>query len=163
MNRKKSLLMVLILISMSLFTACSTNVKQDGVTGEPEWTVAIETPNGETVELTDLNIEEVGKVDIKAIMRKKDGTEQENKWSGVPLKKVIEFANISEYSLVEVEAEDGFSVKYDSEIVESEGTILAVEMDGEKLNEKSGPVQAVVDGEGAKLWVRQVSKIKVSK
>ncbi|MCR2043677.1 molybdopterin-dependent oxidoreductase [Anaerosalibacter massiliensis] len=165
-NRKKSLLTVFVLISILLFTACSSKkVSEEGnsLDGEPEWKIAIETPDEKTVELTNLDMDEVGTVDIEATMRKKDGTEEENKWSGMPLKEILEFAKASEYSTVEIEAEDGFSVVYDKEIVESDGTILAVEVDGKKLDEKSGPVQAVVDGEGAKLWVRQVSKIKVSK
>lgn len=165
-NRKKSLLTVFVLISILLFTACSSKkVSEEGnsLDGEPEWKIAIETPDEKTVELTNLDMDEVGTVDIEATMRKKDGTEEENKWSGMPLKEILEFAKASEYSTVEIEAEDGFSVVYDKEIVESDGTILAVEVDGKKLDEKSGPVQAVVDGEGAKLWVRQVSKVKVSK
>lgn len=165
-NRKKSLLTVFVLISILLFTACSSKkVSEEGnsLDGEPEWKIAIETPDEKTVELTNLDMDEVGTVDIEATMRKKDGTEEENKWSGMPLKEILEFAKASEYSTVEIEAEDGFSVVYDKEIIESDGTILAVEVDGKKLDEKSGPVQAVVDGKGAKLWVRQVSKIKVSK
>lgn len=165
-NRKKSLLTVFVLISILLFTACSSkkvSEEGDSLDGEPEWKIAIEIPDEKAVELTNLDMDEVGTVDIEATMRKKDGTEEENKWSGMPLKEVLEFAKISEYSTVEIEAEDGFSVVYDKEIVESDGTILAVEVDGKKLDEKSGPVQAVVDGEGAKLWVRQVSKVKVSK
>ncbi len=180
---KRSVLLMLIMAMVLVFTACSNDevpeessdeVQEEpadevqessadaDVDEEPEWKVAIETPEGETVELTDLNIEEVGKVDIQATIRKKDGTEEKNQWSGVPLKKVLEFVDISEYTVVEVEAADGFSVEYTPEIVESDGTILAVEVDGEKLDEDSGPVQGVVDGEGAKLWVKQVAKIKVS-
>lgn len=171
---KKAILLMLMMSMVFMFTACANDeipeesadeTQEDEVTeadNDQEVKVDIETPEGETIQLTDSNIEEIGKIDIQATIMKKDGTEEENQWSGVSLEKVLEFADIDEYTLVEIEAVDGFTVEYTPEIVQSEGTILAVEKDGEKLDEDSGPIQAVVDGEGAKLWIKQVVKIKVS-
>lgn len=185
MFKKRTRISILLMLMMAIvlvFTACNndevpeepSDQVQDESTDEIEedstdadagdeeqaWELAVETPEGKTVELTDSDIEEIGKVDIQATIRKKDGTEEENKWSGMPLSKVLDFAGINEYTLIEVEAADGFSVEYTPEIVESNGTILATEVDGEKLDEDSGPIQSVVDGEGAKLWIKQVVKVK---
>lgn len=189
--RRKSILLMLILSMGLVFTACgsddtpeedvnpvedesnedSTDAEEDALdeddAAEGEdigeaWELDIETPEGETVKLTDEDMEEVGIVDVEATIRKKDGTEEENKWTGMPLKNILDFAGIEEYNLVEIEAADGFTVEYTPEIVESDGTILATKVDGEKLDEDSGPVQSVVDGEGAKLWIKQVVKVKAS-
>lgn len=178
-KRKSLLLLILVLATTLLFTACASSDETDEETSgeeiqetngtesgseeeEVEWTIDIEISEDETKEFTKSDIEEVGRVDLDAKLEKKDGTVEENQWSGVELKKILEFIEVEEYNGVEIEAEDGFTVEYDKDTVESEGTILADKVDGNELDEESGPVQMVVDGQGAKMWIKQVSKIKVS-
>lgn len=144
-------------------TTGGTTKEVEGTTKEAAWTIIIETPDGESVDFTDLDLKEIGKINMKATTKIKDGTEEENEWTGVRLKKVLEFANIKGYELVEIEAEDGFLVEYTKEIADSDKTILAIKKDGETLDEDSGPTQMVVEGERANLWIRNVAKIRAVK
>lgn len=168
-NKKSLLLMALILMAMMVFTACKSEVGLSEVSDAEEsaqeatWTIKIETPDGKDVDFTDLDLKEIGTDKINATTKRKDGTEEENEWTGVQLNKILKFAGIEEYNTVDVEASDGFNVQYTKEIAGSDKTILAVKIDGENLKEGSGPAQMVVEGERANLWIKSVAKIKVNK
>lgn len=163
-NGKKILLLTLTLAMVFSLTACSgggskePEISEDSVT----WELAVETPEEEIVTITQVDQDTIGLVDLEATAKHKDGTEEKNKWTGMVLKDILEFADISDYSLVEVEAIDGFTVEYTPEIVNNDGTILAIKVDGESLDEDSGPIQSVVEGQGQNLWIRQVVKLTVS-
>lgn len=178
-KRKNLLLVMLVLIGIIIFTACKAGTDPEETSSgdlenhqeetvektiqEVAWTITIETADGESVDFTDLDLEEIGKINMKATIKNKDGTEEENGWTGVQLKKVLEFANVGEYESIEVEARDGFSVEYTQEIANSDKTILAIKKDGVTLDEDSGPAQMVVEGERANLWIRNIAKIKTNK
>ncbi len=160
-KRKKQGLLLLIVILAMVFTlaACSNHTSSD----IPEaWELFIETPEGEMVTITQADGQAIGMVDLQATSKYKDGTQEENTWTGMILRNVLDFADIGDYHLVELEAADGFTVEYTPEIVNSDGTILALKVDGEMLDEDSGPIQSVVQDQGQNLWIRQVVKVKVS-
>lgn len=161
MKRRLSILLVLIM-TVLVFTACS-NGEPAQTEQKSEWTISIETVDGQTVEFTNLDAEEAGQVDIKATMKKKDGSEVEQSWTGVLLSKVLESAGVEDFTTVAVEAADGYSKEYTPDLVNTDKTILGTTVDGQKLGSEDGPVQLVIDGQSANMWIKNVAKIKVNK
>ncbi|MGF7058490.1 molybdopterin-dependent oxidoreductase [Brassicibacter mesophilus] len=161
MKRKLSILLVLIMTVLA-FTACS-NGEPAQTEQKPEWTISIETADGKTVEFTNLDTDKAGQVDIKATMKKKDGSETEQSWTGTLLSKVLETTGVESFTTIIVEAADGYSKEYTPDLVNSDKTILGTTVDGQKLGSEDGPVQLVVDGKGANWWIKNVAKIKVNK
>ncbi|MDI6705728.1 MAG: molybdopterin-dependent oxidoreductase [Bacillota bacterium] len=58
-------------------------------------------------------------------------------------------------------AGDGYSIEVPPEVLEARDVILAHTIDGQPLDEQSKPVRAVVPGERAMYWVRNLAKIEV--
>lgn len=142
------------------FSGCS-NTSTEVSNQEAEWEIIIEGAKDGQVEFTNIDLEKLEFVEIEATLRKKDGSEENQQWKGVPLKAVLEYLEVKEYKEVVVEAADGYSKGYTEELVEREGTILGVEMNGKPLDEESGPVQLVPQGEPGNMWIKNVAKIKV--
>lgn len=117
--------------------------------------------NEEIITITEENLDEIGLVEIDAVFKMRDGTEEENNWIGMPLKEVLDFAEVEEYDSIEVEAVDGFTAEYTPEIVEDDGTLIGLIKDKELLDEDSGPIQTVVKEERSNMWIKQVVKLKV--
>ncbi|MFZ5969093.1 MAG: molybdopterin-dependent oxidoreductase [Bacillota bacterium] len=149
------------LMLIFVMAACSSPaVKQQEA--QPTWKIAIQLTGDKTIEFTDLNVAAIGTADIKATLKKKDGTAKEQQWTGVALSKVLEHVGVKSYSTVVVEAADGYNKEYTPDLVDSPGTVLAVAADGTPLDAESGPVQLVVDGKGGNWWIKQVAKITVN-
>lgn len=128
-----------------------------------DWKIEIETPTGEFVGVTNSDFKNIGLIDMEATLQKEDDIEEVNVWTGVKLKEVLKIAGVDEYNSVVIKSEDGFLEKYPKRMVDSDKTILAVKRDGQDLDVGHGPVRAIVEGERANFWVKQVVKIKVSK
>ena len=179
-NKNLLMLLALILISTVAFTACKTDedpnktpqvqdeghgVHEDGETGnrtqETSWAIVVETLDGRSVDIAGSDFEDIGLTTMKATALRKDGTEEENEWTGIKIKDALEFAEIDEYDSVEIESGDGFSEIYSKEIVKNDGAILAIKKDGQDLDEGSWPVRVIVEGERTNLWLKNVAKIRV--
>jgi DMSO/TMAO reductase YedYZ molybdopterin-dependent catalytic subunit len=123
----------------------------------------VEGVKDEAVSLTSSDFNNMEAVEIKATMKNKDSSEPAQSWTGIPLKTVLESMGVKAYSSVIVESKDGYSKEYVPELVDSEGTILGVKVEGKSLAEKEGPVKLVVDGKGKNWWIPNVAKIIVKK
>lgn len=129
---------------------------------QPAWTISIVGVKDTAVEFTSIDFEKLGLIDMDATMKKKDGTEQKQKYTGVPFAKVLESVGATQYSKVTVEAKDGFTKDYAPEDVNSKGALLAVKVDGKDLGD-AGPVELISDGKGSNWWVKSVTKLTVAK
>ena len=157
---KKNIMILLSFLMIFTFAGCSNN--DIGVSNsEPDWKIIVEGVKDGEIEFTNIDLEKLEFVEIEAILRKKDGSEENQQWKGVPLKTVLEYLQVKEYEEIVVEAADGYSKGYTEELVNKEGTILGIEMNGKLLDEESGPVQLVPQGESGNMWIKNVAKIKV--
>lgn len=162
MKMKRLMGIVLILaLALAVFAGCS--VKEEASSKEAAWTISVEGIEDEAISFTDVDAEEIGTKEIKAIMKKKDGSETEQTWKGYGLKEVLAHLKAGEYSAVVVEAGDGYSKELTKDLVDSEGTILGVMVDGKALEEDDNKVQLVIKGKGSNWWIKGVAKIKVVK
>lgn len=176
MNKKKALLFIFILALIFVVVGCSSKqgekIEEEELATEeveetasqseiPEFNIVIETAKGESVEVTEKNVDEIGEATLTATVMKKDGSENENDFTGILLKDVLEYANVGDYSSLELEAADGFVVEYTKEMAESDGTILAYLIDGQPIEEEDGPIQSLIDGESSQYKVKQLVTIRV--
>ncbi|KKH59837.1 hypothetical protein DU75_07725 [Methanosarcina mazei] len=76
---------------------------------------------------------------------------------------MLESAGVEDFTTVAVEAADGYSKEYTPDLVNTDKTILGTTVDGQKLGSEDGPVQLVIDGQSANMWIKNVAKIKVNK
>ncbi len=101
---------------------------------------------------------------MKAAMKEQDTTGPQEEWTGVPLSKVLKQLGVGQYTTVKVESADGASSKeYTPDLVDNEGTILGIAVNGRALGPDRGPVELVVNGKGSKWWIQRVAKITVEK
>lgn len=158
----KKILALVVILSMSFtFMACggANQTNQE----KPAWTISVEGVKDSATEFTSVDFGKLSTVDIDATLKKKDGSEQKQKFTGVPFTKVLESLGVKDYSKVTVEAKDAYSKDYTSDLINAEGTILAVKADGKDLASDSGPVELVVSSQSGNMWIKCVAKIKVAK
>jgi DMSO/TMAO reductase YedYZ molybdopterin-dependent catalytic subunit len=74
---------------------------------------------------------------------------------------LLDYLGVDSFSVIAVEAADGYSKELAPEDVTEDGTGLAWMMDGEVLEEGSGPVMLVNHERGSKWWIKQVARITV--
>lgn len=154
---------VLMLVLLSLVLAgCSQPAAEaeDEIPME-EWSITVEVVGGEAIEFTSKDALEIGPVEVTIAEKDKDTTKEPEQWTGVLLKDVLEFAGVTEFTVVSVEASDGYSREYEPDLVNSEGTALGWSRNGELLGEEDGFVKLVVDGKGKNWQIKQVAKIVV--
>lgn len=167
----KTYLVMMLLLPVLVLGACSQPADDasggdtDPADAAPvqEWSITVEVVGGETTEFTNLDAQEIGPAEIKVAVKDKDSVKEEGVWTGVLLKDILEFAGVTEFSVVSVEAADGYSREYEPELANSEGTAIGWICDGEPLGEEGGFVKLVVDGKGSNWQIKQVAKIVVIK
>jgi DMSO/TMAO reductase YedYZ molybdopterin-dependent catalytic subunit len=113
------------------------------------------------VEFTNEDALKIGPVEVTIAEKDKDTTKEAELWTGVLLKDILEYAGVTEFSVVSVEASDGYAREYEPDLVNSEGTALGWSRNGELLGEEDGFVKLVVDGKGKNWQIKQVAKIVV--
>ncbi|WHH58817.1 molybdopterin-dependent oxidoreductase [Petroclostridium sp. X23] len=155
--RKWIMMMIGAVLLTVMFVGCSSKENT------PAWTIMVEGVKDGAVSFTSSDFNNMEAVEIKAAMKNKDSSEPAQSWTGIPLKTVLESLGVKAYSSVIVESKDGQSKEYVPELVDSEGTILGVKVEGKSLDEKEGPVKLVVDGKGKNWWIPNVAKIIVKK
>ena len=134
-----------------------------GSTGSTIWKITV-AGLGQDAVFTSADVEKIGTVTIKASMKEQDTTGPQEEWTGVPLSKVLKQLGANQYTTVKVESADGATSKeYTPDLVDSEGTILGIAVNGKPLGADKGPVELVVNGKGSKWWIKQVAKITVEK
>lgn len=160
--RMKKIIGFVLILALTLIAFAGCKAEEKTTIQEASWTISIEGIADEAISFTDLDAEEIGTKEIKAVMKKKDGSEKEQTWKGYGLKEVLENLKAGEYSSVVVEAGDGYSKEITKDLVMGEETILGIMVDGETLKEDN-KVQLVINGKGSNWWIKGVAKIKVVK
>ena len=122
----------------------------------PEFSVEVVTAE-ETTTITNETIEDLTIVNKDIVKKAKKG-DKTNNWSGVSLVEALKEVGVTDAAELTIEATDGYAVDYTAEITEK--ALLTFERDGEPLGE-DGPTNTVVEGESAKMWMKNIAKITV--
>ncbi len=162
MYKGKKILSVGLVFMLIMVCLVACNNAKETTNEEAAWTITVEGAKDNGVSFTNIDGDKIGVKEITATMKKKDGSEKEQQWKGYSLKEVLASYEVTDFSTVVVEASDGYSKEYTPDLVNSEGTILGIMVDGEKLPDDN-KVQLVVNGKGSNWWIKDVAKIIVNK
>lgn len=174
---RKLLIVPVLMLSLALvLTGCSSGAKQDANASAPQNNsqaptdaagssipaCTINIVNGSsTVTLTEKELGAIPAVTLKATMKKKDGSELENEYTGVPLAKVLEAAGVKAYTKVSAVASDDYACEYTPDMINAEGSILAYNRDGEALGD-SGPLMTILKEQPSNKWCKNTVKLTVT-
>ena len=112
---------------------------------------------------------QLGEEEFTAVFDSSNTDPEEHKYTGVPLKKLIEEAGITlkDTQQVNVRAIDGYTVALKSdEVLEDENVYLTYKQDGEPMKSKeeggSGPYQVIIRKDAfSQRWCKFVTEIEV--
>ena len=149
--KKILLLLLVIILSVGFLAGCSSN-NEETVT----WTIDI---NGTS--FTNVDYSKLEEVEVTAIGISKDGLENDaENWKGITLKDALGAVGADGYSVVTIEAADGYAKDIDDiNLIDSNSTIIATAFEGTALTEEEGYAQLVVDGARTSLWIKNLAKI----
>jgi DMSO/TMAO reductase YedYZ molybdopterin-dependent catalytic subunit len=162
-NLSIAYIVIILILSVFVIGGCSQSNNSGSRNTGPveEWSIDVEVTGKEAVKFTNLTADETGPIEVEIAVKDKDTFLEEETWTGVLLKDVLEYVGVKEFSVVSVESADGYSREYEPDIVNSEGTAIGWIRNGEPLGEEDGFVKLVVDGKGPKWQIDHVSKIVV--
>ena len=125
------------------------------------WTITISGINSKDINFTDADAAKMSATEITVSNKKNDGTTVEQKWTGIPLKTILDFYGANDYDGVKVEASDGSISDLEMATVSDPGTIIGLKLDGQTLSKADGLVQLIVKSQLTKSLIKEVVKITI--
>ena len=152
--KKSLLILAVLLLVMAVCGACGVK-EEDAV-----WSVAVTGADKDA--FTSNDYDKLDEVTIDVVLKKSDGTETNQSWTGVLLSDVLESLGVGEYASVTLTASDGYAKDYTPDLVNDSLTILGTSVDGEALNAEDGYVEVVAGSEGGNMWIKMLVSITVN-
>lgn len=161
--KKLIALFAVLMLTLSI-VSCAKNNESVDVAGDSEAIAIIGLQDGDI----SLSIEEIKSLDSvtkDVISISSSGEEKKYTATGVLFETILQKYNKSQKDLAGIRAvaEDGYSIDVPSDVLKNRDVILAYEIDGKPLDEKSKPIRIVVPDERAMYWVRNLGKIEIIK
>ncbi len=169
LGRKKYMgLTLFVIICLFLFSGCaSESADQIDSPGETEAEYVI--ISGLTEEDIQLTVKEVKNnyepVSADVISIDSAGDEEQYHVKGALLHDILMNFDASQKDLyaIRLVAGDGYQIEVPSEVLKARDVILAYEINGEPLDDKTKPLRAVIPDERAMYWVRNLINIEILK
>lgn len=159
MKLKAVLASVFLVVSLVL-AGCTSSSEQNDI---GTWSITVEVIGGSTSEFTNEDAQEIGPVDFEAAKKDGDSLLEADTYTGILLYDLLDYYGVKEFSVITVEAADGYSIELDPTRIVVDGTGFTWAVNGEMLDDESGPIQFANDERGSKHWVKQVSHVTVIK
>lgn len=164
MIKKHSAVYILILC-MCLLLGCSNGSTQEEVTATSNMNAKLTISGLEQGDIG-VSVDEVmGMAPITAEATGVDsaGEETTSTVKGVLLSDILENNGVNQKDLfaIRLVAGDGYQIEVPGEILGTRDIIIAYEMDGQALDEKSKPFRAIIPDERAMYWVRNLVNIEI--
>jgi hypothetical protein len=99
-----------------------------------EWSITIEVVGEKTLEFTNSDAEKLGPKEIVAAEKDKDEIGEEQVWTGILLEDLLDFAGVTEFSVISVVSEDGSTREFDPERISEGATGIGWMVNGEPLD-----------------------------
>lgn len=161
MKLYKGLAMIIaMLLVFAALGACSSASPSVSASAEV-WSIAID--GADKTAFTNKDFDKLNKITIDAVQKKKDGSEQQQKWEGVLLKDVLDSLGITSYTSITLSASDDYTKDYTPYIVNDTKTIIGTVMNGTALGKDGGYVEAVAANQTSNMWIKNLIKITVNK
>ncbi len=165
MKLKIALLTVFSLIVL-IITGCSqssTNATKNSAESIPEFGINVEVVGEAPIKFTNEDAAKIGPVEIKAAQKDKDVFLEENTYRGITFNDFLNHVGVKDYSVISIEAADGYMQEFAPGDLSESGVGFAWAVNGEKLDDATGPIQFVNHGRGPKHWIKNVSKVTIIK
>ena len=162
----KIILITILSIMVLVFTGCSqtdVDTNPEEVENIGEWSITIEVVGEDPIEFTNEDAQEIGAAEIVAAQKDGENMLEADTWKGVLLCDVLDYIGVEEYSVISVEAADGYSKEMEPDKIDDQATGFGWMVNGVMLDEECGPIQLINNGRGPKWWIKQVSKVTVIK
>lgn len=152
-QRKFGLIILVILLLPVALAACSK--KEEGL---PRWSFGVEGAKSKVFSTFDY-----GKLDKTSLTVQREGGGAPDEMTGVLMKDVLEYLDISDYASLTVTSKEGRSVNYPPEIIEDPATLLVFEINGKtEWDESSETVQLVAGNQPEAMWLWHIKTLKVN-
>jgi DMSO/TMAO reductase YedYZ molybdopterin-dependent catalytic subunit len=161
MLKRLIIALIIIITAILLFSGCSSS--REEAAGSPDEVLTIIWKGGET----EIKVSEI--MDLDCLEKEISAIDSENEdcvrtVKGVLLEDVLNNyigIGMSDIYSIRFTAGDGYAIEIPPEIVQKREIILAYEMDGEPLEEKSKPFRAVIPDERTMYWVKNLAEIEL--
>jgi hypothetical protein len=151
-------------VGILVFAGCGqAGNNAQGAVDAGAWSIEVEVVGQAPVKFTNEDATKIGPVEIKAAQKDGDTFKEENTYTGILIHDFLDYLGVDGFSVIAVEAADGYSNEFAPKDVSEDGMGLSWAMNGKKLDGDSGPILLVNDGRGPKHWIKQVSKITIIK
>jgi hypothetical protein len=164
--KMRGALLCTILTAILLFTGCGNSESTSTTTEDDDigvWSIDVEVVGENPTTFTNEDAAKIGPVEFKAAKKDGDIMLEPDTYKGILINDLLDYLGVSEYSVIQVEAADGYSQELTPDRIEARGTGFAWMVNGENLDEGSGPVMLANHGRGSKWWIKQVAKITIIK
>jgi len=165
MNFRKTLLCIFLAMVL-VFTGCNqsdANTEENVVVDTGKGSITVEVIGETPFEFTNEDARETGPVEITAAQKDKDALLESATYTGILFNDFLDHIGVDKFSVISIEAADGYMQEFELSDISTDGTGLSWAVNGEILDEGSGPVMLVNHGRGPKWWIKQVSKITIIK
>jgi DMSO/TMAO reductase YedYZ molybdopterin-dependent catalytic subunit len=123
------------------------------------WTIVISGISSKDINFTSVDAAKMKTVELTVDNKKSDGTVIVQKWTGIPLKAILDFYGANDYDGVKVKSSDGSIADLDMNTVADPGTILGLKLNGQTLSKANGLTQLIVKSKPSKIWVKSITNI----
>ena len=164
--KMRGALLCTILTAILLFTGCGNSESTSTTTEDDDigvWSIDVEVVGENPTTFTNEDAAKIGPVEFKASKKDGDNLLEPDTYKGILINDLLDYLGVQEYSVIQVEAADGYSQELEADRIEAAQTGFTWMMNGAKLEEGSGPIMLANHGRGSKWWIKQVAKITVIK
>ena len=157
--------LVLLVLLAIVLSACG-GAGGGGANGAPrvDWKVSISGAVSKPLTLTYADLAKRPQATLKdVVMRRSQGEETKNSWSGPTLEAILKDAGVSSKATgITCLAKDGYAMKMTMDDIKN--AIIALKQDDQWIDTdtKSGPVRMLAPDKTANFWVGQLIEIKVT-
>ncbi|SDK16410.1 molybdopterin-dependent oxidoreductase [Natronincola ferrireducens] len=158
---------LLILIIGLTLSGCSTTSQEEAVISTGGETIdekiVLAGLEEKEIEITVESLKNYETITREVVSVNSSGTENRFAVTGSLLEDVLQDLGHSQKDLkgLRLIAGDGYSMEVPKEVVGHREIVLAYEVDGEPLDQKSRPIRVIVPQERAMYWVRNLTRIEV--
>ncbi|MEW6555153.1 MAG: molybdopterin-dependent oxidoreductase [Actinomycetota bacterium] len=125
-------------------------------------TIEVSDTAGERPDIDTEKIKSLPVVDVRTVLVRSNGMEEEGVWTGARLSDVLASSGVAgPFTELRMEAWDGYVAKVGYEMAMRPDTIIAWEEDGASLPEEQGPVRLVVGSEDGFYWVHRITRMEI--
>ena len=126
-----------------------------------EWSITIVVGSDDPITFTNEDALELGPVDIEASQKDGETFLEPQTWRGILLYDLLDYLDVEDFSVIDVQSADDYAEQFRADYINEEVTGFGWKVEGDMLDEESGPIQFIAHQKGPKWWIKQVSKITI--